>query len=380
MLIAAAAVVASIGACKNGGERGGKPLVVASIFPVYDLARRVGGDAIHVELLLEPGKGVHAYNPTPKDAKRVAGAKLAFIIGLELDDWTTKILEASGGGTKVVALGERVKTAKFDVKRVGGHEDDHDDHKADANKADDHEHDAKKADDHEHDDHEHDDHEHDDHKADAKKADDHEHDDHKADGHDESHDHKADDHDDHKAGGGAHGEHHHHPDANDPHVWLSVPRAIVMLEAMAEELGRALPDKAEVFKANAKTLRGELLALDKEIRDRSAAFKRHGIVTFHGSFAYFAQEYGLDIVAVIEPFPDKEPSAMYLKEVLGTIETQPVGALYTEPQLDPRPAQVLAKEAELPLLVLDPVGGLEGRDSYEALMRFNVGALEESLR
>ena len=100
---------------------------------------------------------------------------------------------------------------------------------------------------------------------------------------------------------------------------------------------------------------------------------------FHGSFNYFAADYGLRVVAVIEPYPGKQPSAAYLKDVLQALDGKPVGALFTEPQLDARPAQVLAKEASLPLKELDPLGGGPGRDSYAALMRFNVEQLASVL-
>jgi ABC-type Zn uptake system ZnuABC Zn-binding protein ZnuA len=306
--------VAAVG-CKKGGGPGGKPVVVASIFPVYDLTRRVAGDAVHVELMLAPGREVHDYNPTTKDAKRVAGARLAFIVGLELDEWTKKIIDASGAAAPIVELGERVETKRFQLDRVGAGEA-----------------------------HE-------------------EHDEHEGEGE-----------------GGDHGGHHHRVDAGDPHVWLSVPLAVEMVGVIESELAGTWPDKAEIFAANARALRAELDALDAEIRQATAVFSRKAFVTFHGSFGYFAAEYKLEIAAVIEPYPGKEPSPAYLREVLTAISKKPISALYTEPQLDPRPAQVLAREAKLELLVLDPVGGLEGRESYAAMMRFNLEALAASLK
>jgi ABC-type Zn uptake system ZnuABC Zn-binding protein ZnuA len=316
-LLAVAMVLGACNACKDGGGHGGRPLVVASIFPVYDLVRRVGGEEVHVELLLAPGRSEHDYDPSPADAKRVAGAKLAFIVGLQLDDWTSKVVTASGGDTPIVALGPKVGTQRFELDVVG--EDEH----------------------------------------------------HEEGEHHEHHD---------GEGGAGDYDHHHEHDAEDPHVWLSVPRAIAMVTAIEAELAAALPDKASQFAANAEKLRTELRALDDEVRKTTSGFSKKAIVTFHGSFGYFAADYGLQIVAVIEPYPGKEPSAAYLKDVLEVLGKHPVGALYTEPQLDPRPAQVLAQEAKLPLRELDPVGGLPGRESYEELMRFNVAALAESLR
>jgi ABC-type Zn uptake system ZnuABC Zn-binding protein ZnuA len=57
-----------------------------------------------------------------------------------------------------------------------------------------------------------------------------------------------------------------------------------------------------------------------------------------------------------------------------------VRALFSEPQLDPRPARLLAAEAGLPLYVLDPVGGGPGAQSLEALLLKNAAVLDEALR
>jgi ABC-type Zn uptake system ZnuABC Zn-binding protein ZnuA len=66
--------------------------------------------------------------------------------------------------------------------------------------------------------------------------------------------------------------------------------------------------------------------------------------------------------------------------VVEAIRTSGAAALFTEPQLDPSPARVLARETGLPLFELDPVGGGPDAQSYEALLRKNAGVLDEALR
>jgi ABC-type Zn2+ transport system substrate-binding protein/surface adhesin len=55
-------------------------------------------------------------------------------------------------------------------------------------------------------------------------------------------------------------------------------------------------------------------------------------------------------------------------------------ALFSEPQLNRRAAEVIAQEAGLPLFELDALGGTPGRDSYEALLRYDTDVLEKALR
>ena len=55
-------------------------------------------------------------------------------------------------------------------------------------------------------------------------------------------------------------------------------------------------------------------------------------------------------------------------------------ALFVEPQLDRAPGEMIAKEAKITLGELDPVGGVAGRDSYEALLTWNTDQLESVLK
>src|SRR5262249_36805387 len=144
--------------------------------------------------------------------------------------------------------------------------------------------------------------------------------------------------------------------------------------------GRVDGAHALAYRERATAIDTSLVALDKEAEDRLKALKRKGFVTFHGSFGYFAERYRLSILAVIEPFPGSQPTGGYVSKVLSVIKEKKVPALFTEPQLDPRPAKVLADEAKIPLGTLDPVGGGPETDSYEKMIRFDVAQLEKYLK
>ncbi|HEY5907885.1 MAG TPA: zinc ABC transporter substrate-binding protein, partial [Vicinamibacteria bacterium] len=68
-------------------SRPGPPraVVAASIFPVYDLARRIAGPGTAVALVLPPGQMDHRFDPRPQDLARLSGVELAFGVGLGLD-------------------------------------------------------------------------------------------------------------------------------------------------------------------------------------------------------------------------------------------------------------------------------------------------------
>jgi len=86
---------AEANAAPDGGPAG--PLqVVASIFPLGDIVREVGGAAVEVEVLLPPGAEPHGFEPTPQQAERLAQADLLVVIGLGADPWAQASAHASG--------------------------------------------------------------------------------------------------------------------------------------------------------------------------------------------------------------------------------------------------------------------------------------------
>jgi zinc transport system substrate-binding protein len=85
-------------------------------------------------------------------------------------------------------------------------------------------------------------------------------------------------------------------------------------------------------------------------------------------------------IVEIEPFPGSEPSPAYLREALRLIRASGAVAIFSEAQLERRPAEVVAAEAGVELHELDPLGGFTGRDRYQDLLRFNAVVIAAALR
>jgi len=77
----------------------GKIRVVTSFYPLYEIAKQVGGDLVTVTNLVPAGGEPHDYEPSPHDIIALHEAKLVIINGGGLEIWTDKIipdLEKSG--------------------------------------------------------------------------------------------------------------------------------------------------------------------------------------------------------------------------------------------------------------------------------------------
>ncbi len=85
-----------------------KVKIVATIFPLYEMAREVGGEKVKVHLLVPPGAEPHSFEPRPSDLRKVASAKLVLMVGAGLDNWVEDILRAvktPSSGKSILKLG-----------------------------------------------------------------------------------------------------------------------------------------------------------------------------------------------------------------------------------------------------------------------------------
>ena len=173
-----------------------------------------------------------------------------------------------------------------------------------------------------------------------------------------------------------------HDDSGDvnPHTWVSPRNAILQVREIEKALSAARPADAASFRRNADAYVLRLSALAAEFDVAAKTFRRRNIVTFHNVFDYLARDYGLTVVGEIETAPGQEPSAGEIRNLARTIRERKVPAVFAEPQYSPKLAEMLAREAGVPVRVLDPVAtGSPESTSYEDAMRRNLSTLKEAL-
>lgn len=170
-------------------------------------------------------------------------------------------------------------------------------------------------------------------------------------------------------------------EGDNPHVWVSVSAAIVQVKNIADGLSAIDSVNATKYKANADAYIVKLDALRKKMHDGLANISSRDIITFHEAFPYFAKEFNLNIVAVIEREPGSEPSAGELAETIKIVKSNKVKALFAEPQYPAKAAQTIARETGTKLYVLDPVvTGTATPDAYISIMESNLAVLQKALK
>jgi zinc transport system substrate-binding protein/manganese/iron transport system substrate-binding protein len=166
----------------------------------------------------------------------------------------------------------------------------------------------------------------------------------------------------------------------DPHYWLSAENAKAIARTVAADLARLAPGRHAEIERSLATCLARLDAADTEVRELLADLASRRIATFHDAFGYFATAYGLEVAAVFEPYAGLEPSPQFVVEFQRKIRASDVRVVFTEPQLSVDSLRPIARDLGVTLAILDPLGGVPGRDGYVDLLRFNARAVAGALR
>src|SRR5260221_2345667 len=92
-----AALLATAGGCDRGAPNGsaGKPVIVASIFPFANLTEQLTRDWADVVMLLPASQSPHHAELTPDKMRQLAHADFLVVVGMGLDPWAEKGIEAA---------------------------------------------------------------------------------------------------------------------------------------------------------------------------------------------------------------------------------------------------------------------------------------------
>jgi zinc transport system substrate-binding protein len=161
----------------------------------------------------------------------------------------------------------------------------------------------------------------------------------------------------------------------DSHVWLDPLRYATIVKRIGTALGRPGP---------ASRLERRLRALDREYRDGLAECARREVVTSHEAFAYLADRYGLEQIAISGTSPEGEPAPKDLQRAIDAVRETGATTVFREPLVSSRVVDAVAREAGITTAVLNPIEGLteseqdRGAD-YFSLMRANLATLRKAL-
>jgi ABC-type Zn uptake system ZnuABC Zn-binding protein ZnuA len=332
--------------------------VVATTSLIADVAKNIGGDFVAVTTIIPAESDVHSYIPTPQDIALLVDADVVLVNGLGMEEGLLEIIEENAPDAHIVSLGINVLSSEHDHDD----EDNHSDEPVATEEAD-------------HDDADH----------------------HEAEylgiyGVDVECDVHHDDEDDHAkayvARNHEEGEDDHEHGACDPHVWQNPLNVMVWTNNIATVFGEADSANASVYMANAEAYIAQLTTLNDEIHALVDTIPAEGriIVTNHNFLAYFATEYGFEVVGTVIPSASSmaQIAPQDIATLVEVIREEGVRAIFAEYSVSADIAQTVADEVGFDVAVVrlytDSLGAEDSEAStYLDFMRYNATAIVNAL-
>lgn len=168
--------------------------------------------------------------------------------------------------------------------------------------------------------------------------------------------------------------------AGNPHVWLDPENAKVMVGQIAAVFADSDLAHAGEYRANRDRYVRELDALEAELATKLRRVTDRRIVVHHPAWPYFASRFGFEVAGTIITQSGAEPSARHMQALTRTIREGRIRVIVSEPQLNQKLPQMLARETGARVVVLTAMpGGVPGTGTYLDMLRHNVTVLAEAL-
>jgi zinc transport system substrate-binding protein len=140
---------------------------------------------------------------------------------------------------------------------------------------------------------------------------------------------------------------------NDPHIWLSPRLLSIQARTVAEAISRVDPNHRADYRANLEALQAQLASLDTRLRLQLEPFSGRKFFVFHPSWGYFANDYGLEQVAIESG--GREPSDSELTALQRQARQASTTTVFVQPQIQGRGARAFAAAIGARLEILDPL-------------------------
>ena len=135
----------------------------------------------------------------------------------------------------------------------------------------------------------------------------------------------------------------------NPHLWVNTKYAEAYAKLAAQQLTALDPAGKAYYEANLKKYLARLEALDKTTREVVASIppENRKLLTYHDSWAYWAREYGFEVIGAIQPSDFKEPSAQDVARLVDQIKQVKVPAIFGSEVYPSKVEEQIALEAKV---------------------------------
>lgn len=176
----------------------------------------------------------------------------------------------------------------------------------------------------------------------------------------------------------------HHNRNKDPHIWLDPTNVEKIAKEFKEELKKLDEKNSDTYEENYLELSSKLEDLDQKYKNELKNRESDTILVSHMAFGYLANRYGLEQIAVTGISPHAEPSPKSISRLIDLTEEKNINYIFFEVLSSPKSVEMVAKEANLEVLTLNPLGGISKEQfnfgvDYIDIMEDNLDNLKKAL-
>ncbi|EOD01500.1 metal ABC transporter solute-binding protein, Zn/Mn family [Caldisalinibacter kiritimatiensis] len=139
----------------------------------------------------------------------------------------------------------------------------------------------------------------------------------------------------------------------DPHIWLSPKRVKVMIEVIRDELSELDPKNKSIYFKNASKYINKLDTIDEEIKATFKEVNNKSFIVYHPSFGYFAEDYGLEMVAIEKS--GKKATAKEVQRVVELAKEKGIKVIFYQAEFDNEQAEIIANEIDGKVIEVAPL-------------------------
>jgi len=166
-----------------------------------------------------------------------------------------------------------------------------------------------------------------------------------------------------------------HPMGN-PHYWLDPENGRRIAKAILEKFSQMDSKNASYFAQREADFEKRLTEAQARWKAAMAPYNKVKVVTYHRSWANFADAFGLDVIGYVEPKPGIPPTPQHTLDVIQAIKAQNVKVIIVEPYFDTKTPNSIAAATGAKVLVMPPsVGGVPAATDYFKLFDTDVNML-----
>jgi len=171
-----------------------------------------------------------------------------------------------------------------------------------------------------------------------------------------------------------------HPLGN-PHYWLDPENGRRIAKAIQGKLAQMDPANAAYYAQREADFETRLNAAQQRWKGQMAPYKGLKVLTYHRSWANFADAFGLNVVGYVEPKPGIPPTPQHTLDVINAMKAQNIRIIMVEPYFDTKTPNSIASNTGARVLVMPPsVGGVPEAGDYFKLFDYDVNLLVDAIK